>query len=152
MMKDEWIVSCWYRKSFKSVHGLRVSLTRKGCHRTHSDVPDPSLAMQHSGAILPSGNASDESSRLHNHSTADESTAGKPGPRCPPRNWPIMSDSNTQSAMDDDLSVVLQLRLKLRYLAHTVCSYSSEMFGTIEKKCRPARGNLSRRQQEIGSH
>ena len=152
---EKEIVSCWCRKSFKSVRGLRIHQTRKGCRRTASSVPEPSGLMQRSGADLPPGNASDDNSQVNNHSAVDESTADPPGARCPPIKWPSMSDSSAWSAMDDDLSVVLQLRLKgdvsqkLRYLANTVYSYGSEKFGIKEKQPTPASSNLSRRQKEI---
>ncbi len=151
---EKEIVSCLCRKSFKSVRGLRIHQTRKGC-RNARNVPEPSGLLQRSGADLPPGNASDDNGQVDNHSAVDESTADPPGARCPSIKWPSMSDNNTWSAMDDDLSVVLQLRLKgdvsqkLRCLAYTVYSYGSEKFGINEKQHNSASSNLSRRQKEI---
>ncbi len=109
-MLDTQIVSCWCKKSFKSVRGLKIYQTRKGCRLTASSVPEPSVVMQHSGADLPPGNASDDNSPVNNHNAADESIADPPGARRKPIKWPSMSHFSTWSAMDDDLSVVLQLR------------------------------------------
>ncbi len=152
---EKELVSCWCRKSFKSVRGLKIHQTRKGCRRTARSAPEPSGLMQRSGADQPPGNVSDDSSQVYNHSAVDECTVDPPGARRPPIKWPSMSDSNTWSAMDEDLSAVLQHRLKgnvsnkLRCLANTVYSYGSEKFGTKVKECNSASSNLSRRQQEI---
>ncbi len=152
---EKELVSCWCRKSFKSVRGLKIHQTRKGCRRTARSVPEPSGLMQRSGADLPPCNASDDSSQVYNHRAVDESTADPPGARRPPIKWPSMSDSSTWSDMDEDLSAVLRHRLKgkvsnrLKCLADAVYRYNSEKFGIKVKECNSASSNLSRRKKEI---
>ncbi len=76
---EKEIVSCWCKKSFKSVRGLRIHQTRKGCRRSARSAPEPSGLMQRSGADLPPCNASDDSSQVYNHRAVDKSTADPPG-------------------------------------------------------------------------
>ena len=101
-------VSCWRcRKSFKTVKGLRIHQTRKGCRYKAGGRQVPTDDLQRSVGVDPADKAPDDSHRETNHSVAAESTADETNDRRPPIMWPAMSDLKAWSDMDDDLTNVM---------------------------------------------
>ena len=156
MRKEPDMVSCWCRKSFRTVRGLRIHQTRKGCRRMADGATHPNQVMQRTEVVhTTEGNAEDDDNPVNTHSVIDESTAEPPDVRRPPINWPAMSEAEKWSAMDEDICGVLSNSLKgdctkkLQHLADTIYHYGVEKFGTKDRGSKPAGSNLSRRQLEI---
>ncbi len=149
-------VSCWRcRKSFKTVKGLRIHQTRKGCRYEAGGRQVPTDGLQRAAGIDPADKAPDNSRLESNHSVAAESTADETNDRRPPIMWPAMSDLKAWSEMNDDLTKVLNAELKgdvvqkLQKMSHIIYSYGIERFGCKEVKEKPEKPGLSRRQLAI---
>ena len=103
------IVSCWCRRAFTSVKGLRIHQARKKClgSRTSSRTEVQQCSgTEQSEPCETTEKSSQEESHCAARLNAQHSVDGTP--RHPNVKWPPMKDSKAWAEMDDDIDLILK--------------------------------------------
>ena len=155
----ELLVSCWCRRSFMSVKGLRIHQTRMKCKQRKEERSEPTSAEEEQYSRSEESElceASEKCSQDQTYSTADLNVNPQLDERRLKVKWPPMADKKEWVAMDEDISAsmsckgFISTKQKLHWMMTTIYQYGSEKFGVIEKKVQPqeTRGQ-SRHQKQI---
>lgn len=157
-----YLVSCkGCRKSFKTVKGLKIHQSRKGCMRKPNEEHEAitgKTGVQCSGGKSPC-EASGENCQDQPHSTvySNAHSNHNDGPKHPKIRWPARAEREMWEEVDKDLNKLLEgtvkgpLKTKLVIFNNIIYNYGEERFGFEKKgggnqvKCQI----LSRWQQEI---
>ena len=108
-----YLVSCkGYRKSFKTVKGLKIQQSRKGCMRKPNEECEAiteKTGVQCSGGKSPY-EASGENCQDQPHSAVYSNAHGNPndGPKCPKIRWPARAEREMWKEVDTDLNKLLE--------------------------------------------
>ena len=103
------IVSCWCRRAFTSVKGLRIHQAQKKClgSRTSSRTEVQQCSgTEQSEPRETTEKSSQEESHCAARLNAQHSVDG--APRYPKVRWPPMKDSKAWAEMDDDIDLILK--------------------------------------------
>ena len=145
------MVSCrGCRKSFKTVKGLRIHQTRKGCMKSRE-------ANTNATEVQCNGNTPCETFRNDcpdkHHSTVDSSAlSDSDGLRRPKIKWPASADKKQWKEVDKNLCELMEdsvqgtLKSKFTIFNNIIYSYGEEKFGAQNQVVDKT---LSRRQSEI---
>ena len=139
----ELLVSCWCRRSFTSVKGLRIHQTHMKCKQRKEERSEPTSAEEEQCSRSEEPElcqASEKCSQDKTYSTADLNVNPQLDERRLKVEWPPMADKKEWAAMDEDISAsmscqgFISTKQKLHWMMTTIYQYRSEKFGVIEKK------------------